>query len=126
MAQIESTPSFVQAAYDRMATSLKVVRQRLNRPLSLAEKVVYSHLDHPGQAEILRGKSYLELRPDRVAMQDATAQMALLQLEQAGRRIVIPVRQRAGRFEPHPLLSICPDHLRFWLRGFVVRGECLH
>ncbi|GLH67503.1 aconitate hydratase [Geothrix edaphica] len=84
MAQIESTPSFVQAAYDRMATSLKVVRQRLNRPLSLAEKIVYGHLDHPGQAEILRGKSYLELRPDRVAMQDATAQMALLQFMTSG------------------------------------------
>ncbi|WP_257306986.1 aconitate hydratase [Geothrix campi] len=84
MAQIESTPSFVQAAYDRMAANLKVVRQRLNRPLSLAEKIVYGHLDHPDQAELLRGKSYLELRPDRVAMQDATAQMALLQFMTSG------------------------------------------
>jgi len=84
MAQIESTPTFVKAAYDRMATNLKVVRQRLNRPLSLAEKIVYGHLDHPDQGEIVRGKSYLELRPDRVAMQDATAQMALLQFMTSG------------------------------------------
>jgi aconitate hydratase len=84
MALIESTPSFVKAIYDHMAANLKVVRQRLNRPLSLAEKIVYGHLDHPDRAEILRGKSYLDLRPDRVAMQDATAQMALLQFMTSG------------------------------------------
>jgi aconitate hydratase len=84
MALIESTPAFVQAIYERMTANLKVVRQRLNRPLSLAEKIVYGHLDHPDRAEILRGKSYLDLRPDRVAMQDATAQMALLQFVTSG------------------------------------------
>ncbi|HEY3270927.1 MAG TPA: aconitate hydratase [Geothrix sp.] len=84
MAKIESTPSFVKAVYDRMATNLKVVRQRLNRPLSLAEKIAYGHLERPEKAEILRGKSYLDLRPDRVAMQDATAQMALLQFMTSG------------------------------------------
>ena len=84
MAQIESTPAFVKAVYDRMAANLKVVRPRLGRPLSLAEKIVYGHLDHPDTAEIVRGKSYLDLRPDRVAMQDATAQMALLQFMGSG------------------------------------------
>lgn len=84
MSPIESTPPFVKAVYDRMAANLKVVRQRLNRPLSLAEKILYGHLDHPDRAEIVRGKSYLDLRPDRVAMQDATAQMALLQFMTSG------------------------------------------
>lgn len=85
MAQIESTPQFVKAVYDKMAANLKVVRARLNRPLSLAEKIVYGHLDQPATQEIVRGKSYLDLRPDRVAMQDATAQMALLQFMSSGR-----------------------------------------
>ena len=84
MAQIESTPTLVQAVYQRMAANLEAVRPRLNRPLSLAEKIVYGHLDHPASAEILRGTSYLDLRPDRVAMQDATAQMALLQFMSSG------------------------------------------
>lgn len=56
----------------------------MNKPLTLAEKIVYSHLDDPEGQEIERGKSYLKLRPDRVAMQDATAQMALLQFSSAG------------------------------------------
>src|ERR1035438_7491095 len=84
MAQVESTPQFVRTAYDRMAAKLRVVRQRLPRPLALAEKLIYSHLDHPERAGIDRGKSYLDLRPDRVAMQDATAQMALLQFMSSG------------------------------------------
>jgi aconitate hydratase len=52
--------------------------------LTLAEKIIYSHLDDPQGQEIERGVSYLRLRPDRVAMQDATAQMALLQFSSAG------------------------------------------
>lgn len=48
---------------------------RLKKPLTLAEKILYSHLDEPAVQEIERGKSYLRLRPDRVAMQDATAQV---------------------------------------------------
>jgi aconitate hydratase len=84
MAVIESTPAFVKSVYEKMDANLKVVRQRLNRPLSLAEKIVYGHLDAPATQEIVRGKSYLDLRPDRVAMQDATAQMALLQFMSSG------------------------------------------
>eukprot|EP00004_Rigifila_ramosa_P022195 TRINITY_DN601_c0_g1_i2.p1 TRINITY_DN601_c0_g1~~TRINITY_DN601_c0_g1_i2.p1 ORF type:complete len:715 (+),score=190.24 TRINITY_DN601_c0_g1_i2:99-2147(+) len=66
-----------------MEEKLKVVKAKLNRPLTLAEKLVYSHLDDTSQ-EIVRGKSYLRLRPDRVAMQDATAQMAVLQFISSG------------------------------------------
>ncbi|CAJ0830536.1 11694_t:CDS:2 [Entrophospora sp. SA101] len=58
--------------------------KRLNRPLTLSEKVLYGHLDDPHGQEIIRGQSYLKLRPDRVACQDATAQMALLQFMSAG------------------------------------------
>ena len=70
--------------YQKMNENLQIVRQRLNRPLTYAEKILYSHLDDPHGQEIERGKSYLKLRPDRVACQDATAQMAILQFMSAG------------------------------------------
>lgn len=70
--------------YQRIEDNLQVVRKRLNRPLTLSEKVLYGHLDNPHEADIRRGASYLKLRPDRVACQDATAQMALLQFMTAG------------------------------------------
>lgn len=70
--------------YKKMSENLAVVRSRLSRPLCYAEKVLYSHLDDPHHQEIERGKSYLKLRPDRVACQDATAQMAILQFMSAG------------------------------------------
>ena len=70
--------------YKKMSENLAIVRSRLNRPLTFAEKVLYSHLDDPHGQEIERGKSYLKLRPDRVACQDATAQMAILQFMSAG------------------------------------------
>ncbi|KAG0748469.1 hypothetical protein G6F57_002489 [Rhizopus arrhizus] len=70
--------------YQRIEDNLEIVRKRLNRPLTLSEKVVYGHLDDAENQDIVRGKSYLKLRPDRVACQDATAQMALLQFMSAG------------------------------------------
>ncbi|KAA8496850.1 Aconitate hydratase, mitochondrial [Porphyridium purpureum] len=71
--------------YEKMDANLSIVRAKLNRPLTLAEKVVYGHLDDAhGSPAPVRGKSYLKLRPDRVAMQDATAQMATLQFISAG------------------------------------------
>ena len=88
MPNIESTPTFVNEAYRKMRQRLEAVRARLGRPLNLAEKIVYGHLDKPSEAELNRGSSYVELRPDRVAMQDATAQMALLQFVQAGKKEV--------------------------------------
>lgn len=69
--------------YEKMKSKLSDVRKRLDRPLTLAEKILYSHLDDTKQ-EVVRGKTYLKLRPDRVAMQDATAQMAVLQFMTAG------------------------------------------
>ncbi|KAF9731511.1 aconitate hydratase [Paraphaeosphaeria minitans] len=70
--------------YQKMSENLGIVRKRLNRPLALAEKILYSHLDDPHNQDIERGSSYLKLRPDRVACQDATAQMAILQFMSAG------------------------------------------
>ncbi|EDR10198.1 aconitate hydratase 2 [Laccaria bicolor S238N-H82] len=70
--------------YQRIEDNLAVIRKRLDRPLTLSEKIVYGHLDDPHGQDIERGVSYLKLRPDRVACQDATAQMALLQFMSAG------------------------------------------
>jgi len=84
MPSIETSPEFVQSVYDTSHQRLAVIRQRLGRPLTLAEKVLFGHLADP-EEELDRGKAYLQLRPDRVAMQDATAQMALLQFMLSGR-----------------------------------------
>ncbi|KAK0437814.1 aconitate hydratase [Armillaria borealis] len=70
--------------YQRIEDNLVIVRERLGRPLTLSEKILYGHLDDPHGQDIERGTSYLKLRPDRVACQDATAQMALLQFMSAG------------------------------------------
>ncbi|KAJ2831231.1 Aconitate hydratase mitochondrial [Coemansia erecta] len=70
--------------YQRIEDNLEVVRKRLSRPLTLSEKILYGHLDNAAEQDIQRGVSYLQLRPDRVVCQDATAQMALLQFMSAG------------------------------------------
>jgi len=70
--------------YEKLLANLEIVKARLQRPLTLSEKILYSHLDDPHNQEIVRGESYLRLRPDRVAMQDATAQMAMLQFISSG------------------------------------------
>jgi aconitate hydratase len=91
MTLIDSTPEYVASAYDRMKKNLEVVRKRLGRPLTLAEKIVLGHLADPQNQVLDRGKSYLMLRPDRVAMQDATAQMAFLQFASSGvDRVAVP------------------------------------
>ncbi|QEL62278.1 aconitate hydratase, mitochondrial [Candidozyma auris] len=74
--------SFIQ--YKKHLENVNIVKQRLNRPLTYAEKLLYGHLDKPHEQDIQRGVSYLKLRPDRVACQDATAQMAILQFMSAG------------------------------------------
>ncbi len=85
MPAIETTATLVRETYGRLHEQLDVIRDRLGRPLTYAEKVLLGHLDDPKGQELVPGDSYLLLRPDRVAMQDATAQMALLQFMQAGR-----------------------------------------
>ena len=76
----------IRRVYAQFAEKVEQTRKVLNRPLTLTEKILYAHLsgELPQQA-FERGKSYVDFAPDRVAMQDATAQMALLQFMQAGR-----------------------------------------
>ena len=84
MAETARTPiDLIHGVYDRLTERVAAGRERTGRPLTFAEKVLVNHLDDP-TAELERGKSYTDLRPDRVAMQDATAQMALLQFMTAG------------------------------------------
>ncbi|MDX2474809.1 MAG: aconitate hydratase [Candidatus Krumholzibacteria bacterium] len=82
---IETTRKMVNNVYEVSRKRLDVVRKRLGRPLTLAEKVLFGHLADPENQELERGEATLALRPDRVAMQDATAQMAILQFMQANR-----------------------------------------
>jgi aconitate hydratase len=80
-----STPiELVDAVYARLRERADLGRRRLGRPLTLAEKVLVNHLADPDGQEMERGVSYADFHPDRVAMQDATAQMALLQFMTAG------------------------------------------
>ncbi|MEC8970881.1 MAG: aconitate hydratase [Actinomycetota bacterium] len=75
-----STPiELIQGVYATLDERLEVGRRRMERPLTLAEKILINHLDDPEDTALNRGVSYVDLRPDRVAMQDATAQMAWLQ-----------------------------------------------
>jgi len=77
--------------YEKLNKNLQVVKKRLDRPMTLSEKILYSHLDDPANQDIERGISYLKLRPDRVAMQDATAQMAIIQFISSGLpRVAVP------------------------------------
>jgi aconitate hydratase len=87
----DSTPEFVANAYRSMQDNLANVRKGMGRPMTLAEKVLLSHLDDPTIQDIRPGESYLMLRPDRVAQQDITGQMSILQFMQAGKeRVAVP------------------------------------
>ena len=85
MPSIDTTAALVRGVYDRLERNLEIVRRRLGRPLTYAEKVFLGHLADPEGEELEPGTSYVATRPDRVAMQDATAQMALLQFMLAGK-----------------------------------------
>ena len=76
----------IQKVYAGLAGRVQKARKVLGRPLTLTEKILYAHLfdDAFPAAAFGRGGSYVDFAPDRVAMQDATAQMALLQFMQAG------------------------------------------
>ena len=83
----------IKGVYDNLSSKLEKIRSVINRPLTLAEKILLSHVDENENPirEFQRGKDYVYFRPDRVAMQDATAQMALLQFMQAGRpKVAVP------------------------------------
>ena len=75
-----TTPeSVVEAVYEKFPERVAIIRERLGRPMTFAEKILAAHADDPKTVGLVRGVDYADYRPDRVAMQDATAQMALLQ-----------------------------------------------
>ncbi|MFO0321657.1 MAG: aconitate hydratase [Bacteroidota bacterium] len=82
----------IKKVYANFPSRIEAARKTLGRPLTLAEKILYSHLDPSSDLkDYPRGSSYVDFNPDRVAMQDATAQMALLQFMQAGRpKVAVP------------------------------------
>jgi len=81
----------IKVLYQSLPAKHEEARKRFGRPLTLAEKILVSHLDSWNDTAMVRGESYALLRPDRVAMQDATAQMALLQFMQAKlKRVAVP------------------------------------
>jgi aconitate hydratase len=75
----------IKAFYKQMPSRIAKARKIVNKPLTLSEKILFAHLHDDQKVEVFgRGKSYVNFAPDRVAMQDATAQMALLQFMSAG------------------------------------------
>src|SRR5687767_15946725 len=82
----------ITKVYANFATRVEAARRVVGKPLTLTEKILYAHLWQGEATDAYeRGKSYVDFAPDRVAMQDATAQMALLQFMSAGRpRVAVP------------------------------------
>ena len=78
----------ITKVYSELPSKVLTARKMLGRPMTMAEKILYSHAFKPAAKENLRGKDYVDFAPDRVAMQDATAQMALLQFDTCGRETV--------------------------------------
>ena len=85
MPAIESTPQMVAQTYAAAARNLRTVRRRLDRPLSLADKLLLGHLDDPEGQDLVPGQSQLALRPDRVALQDVLGQTVMLNFMQTRR-----------------------------------------
>ena len=82
----------IKVVYDRIPDKVNAARDMVGRPLTLAEKILYSHLSETkGSTVYTRGDTYVDFSPDRVALQDATAQMALLQFMMSGRnKVAVP------------------------------------
>jgi aconitate hydratase len=82
----------IKNLYENIPAKIDAIKALLNKPLTLSEKILYSHLEFfPLQKAFIRGSDYVTFMPDRVAMQDATAQMALLQFMQAGKsKVAVP------------------------------------
>jgi aconitate hydratase A / 2-methylisocitrate dehydratase len=88
MVTVESTPEMAAKVYETIERNLQIVRRRLGRPLTLADKVLLGHLDDPENQDLVPGESYLFTRPDRVVLQDVLGQTAMLQFMQTRRNSV--------------------------------------
>ncbi len=84
--------NMIKKVYSQIAARVEAARELTGKPLTLAEKILYSHLwDEKAKEAFVRGKDYVDFAPDRIACQDATAQMALLQFMQAGKnKVAVP------------------------------------
>jgi len=81
----------IKKVYQQLPERVAATRTLLGHPLTLTEKILYAHLCNPSTTGYVRGESYVDFAPDRVAMQDATAQMALLQFMTCGRdKVAVP------------------------------------
>jgi aconitate hydratase A / 2-methylisocitrate dehydratase len=91
MVTIESTPTMASSVYATMARNIETVRRRLARPLTLSEKILLGHLDDAALQDLELGKSFLQLRPDRVVFQDVLGQTGMLQFMQTRRdQVAVP------------------------------------
>jgi aconitate hydratase len=89
--EIETTPKFVRDVYQKLENGISKFRSTVNRPLTLSEKILAGHLVELDGKEPVRGKSYVFLRPDRVALQDVTGQTVMLEFMQAGlKQVCLP------------------------------------
>ncbi|MGI0004146.1 MAG: aconitate hydratase [Candidatus Nitrosotenuis sp.] len=84
MVEIETTPKLVSDVYQKLERNISKFRNQVKRPLTLSEKILIGHLAEPDGKEPERGKSYIFLKPDRVALQDVTGQTVMLEFMQAG------------------------------------------
>jgi aconitate hydratase len=91
MVTIESTPEMALSVFATLARNIEIVRRRLERPLTLSEKVLLGHLDDAALQELEPGKSFLQIRPDRVVFQDVLGQTGMLQFMQTRRdQVAVP------------------------------------
>jgi aconitate hydratase len=113
--QSQTPIELVKSVYANLENRLSVGRKALDRPLTLAEKILINHLKDPSSTEMNRGVSYVDLHPDRVAMQDATAQMAWLQFMTAGlEKVQVPTTTHCdhliqARIDSETDLSVAVD-----------------
>lgn len=81
----------IKKVYEKYTSNVQKAKEVTGKPLTLSEKILYTHLVKPASKAFVRGSDYVNFHPDRVAMQDATAQMALLQFMQAGKnKVAVP------------------------------------
>ena len=121
----------IRNVYSTFAQRVDRARQTTGTPLTLAEKILYAHLYDPSSVRrYVRGEDYVNFRPDRVAMQDATAQMALLQFMNAGRdRAAVPssvhcdhlIQAKAGAGEDLPAAEVTNREVYDFLRSVANR-----
>ena len=113
--KIDTTKELVESVFEKTKKNIKIVRERLKRPLTLTEKVLLGHLYDPHKQELNRGDSFLLLNPDRVLMQDVTGQMAILQFMSTGKKNTeVPTTVHCdhlipGQFGTHKDLKMAND-----------------